>query len=217
MYVRGIELLLTLVRAGEEYEEMKFSGIKLINIDMLGLSQIYLNSDKIVSVSEWFDPHDMRNFRPLPVHDFGNNNYTLTDGHTRAYVAYKNGVSVLPVLYDNDDIVTGQVGQMLYKADIDWCKRFNLFHIKHLENRIVNNSIYQELWINRCDRSYNLLIKTSRSERIQLQKLVPNMFLYGASEDVLTFFFEDTAGRLFFYKDNILLPETRIATGGLRP
>ncbi len=186
---------------------MEFQGIKLINIDLLGLSQIYLSSNKIASVAEWFDPQRMDNFQPLPVHDFGNNTYTLTDGHTRAYVAYKNGVSFLPVFYDNDDIVTNQVGQMLYNADIDWCKRFKLYHIKQLEHRIINKSIYQKLWIDRCDRSYNLLTKTSRSERTQLQNLAPNLFLYGASEDISTLFFENEAGRLFMYKDNTLLSE----------
>lgn len=187
--------------------EMKFNGIKLINIDLLGLSQIYLNSEKILSLTEWFDTQCMDNFQPLPVYDFGNNKYTLTDGHTRAYIAYKNGISVLPVFYDSDDIVTNSVGQMLYKADIDWCKRFKLSHIKKLGNRILNKESYQKLWVERCDRSYNLLTKTSYSERVQLQKLKIDMFLYGASEDMSVLFFENEVGKLFVYKDNILLPE----------
>lgn len=62
---------------------MEFYGIKLININMLGLSQIYLSSDKIASVAEWFNPQCMDNFQPLSVHDFGNNTYTITNGHTR--------------------------------------------------------------------------------------------------------------------------------------
>ncbi|MCI9095050.1 MAG: hypothetical protein HFI95_02390 [Lachnospiraceae bacterium] len=187
---------------------MKFSGIRMMSIDMLGLSQIYLNADKIASVSEWFNPHCMENFSPLPVHDFGNNVYTLTDGHTRAYVAYKSGVRVLPVSYDNDDIVAGEAGQMLYRADLDWCRRLGLSHIKQLGNRILNDSAYQKLWIRRCDRSYNLLTKASCAERNKLQKSVPDLFLYGASEDKSTLYFEDMAGRLFFFKDSILLPET---------
>ena len=189
---------------------MEFRGIKLINIDLLGLSQIYLSSDKIASVTEWFDPRHMNDFQPLSVHDFGNNTYTLTDGHTRAYVAYKNDVFVLPVVYDNDDIITNQVGQMLYKADIDWCKRFKLSHIKHLENRIINKSAYQKLWIERCDRSYNLLTKTSYKERVSLQNLAPDLFLYGASEDMLTLFYENEKGELFLHKDNILTLEKQI-------
>lgn len=186
---------------------MKFNGIKLINIDLLGLSQIYLSSAKITSVTKWFNPHNMENFQPLPVYDFGNKTYTLTDGHTRAFVAYKKGVSVLPVFYDNDDIITNHIGQMLYKADIDWCKRFKLSHIKQLENRVLSNSAYQKLWIERCDRSYNLITKTSHNERMQLQNLDPDLFLYGASEDMSVLFFENVEGKLFLYKENTLTPE----------
>lgn len=186
---------------------MEFHGIKLIDIDMLGLSQIYLSQDKIASIGTWFHPQCMDNFQPLSVHDFGNNTYTITDGHSRAYVAYKNGVSTLPAVYDNDDMITNPVGQMQYKADLDWCERFKLSHIKQLGNRILTKSAYQELWIERCDRSYNLLTKTSSSERMQLQKLAPDLFLYGASEDTLTFYFENEAGDLFCYKDKTLLPE----------
>lgn len=186
---------------------MEFSGIKFINIDLLGLSQIYLSSSKINSVVEWFNPQCMDNFQPLSVHDFGNNTYTITDGHTRAYVAYKNGVSVLPVFYDNDDMITNQVGQMLYKEDLEWCKRFRLSHIKQLENRILDKNVYQQLWIERCDRSYDLLTQTSHSERIRLQKLAPDLFLYGASEDLSVLYFENEAGDLFLYKENTLQSE----------
>ena len=49
----------------------------------------------------------------------------------------------------------------------------------------------------RCDRSYNFLTKTSHSEHMQLQKLVPNLFLYGVSEDISALFFENEARKLF--------------------
>ncbi len=196
--------------AGEECMEMGFDGIKLMNIDLLGLSQIYLNQNKITSIMEWFHPPCMDNFQPLSVHDFGNNAYTITDGHTRAYVAYQSGISYLPVQYDNSDLVVGEVGQILYKADIEWCKRFQLSHIKQLENRILDNSSYQKLWIGRCDRSYDLLMNTSYSERVSLQKIAPNLFLYGATEDLSTLYFENEAGELFVYKNNIILPEKAV-------
>lgn len=186
---------------------MRFPGVRLLNIDFLGLSQIYLSSDKITSVMDWFDPKHMDNFQPLPVHDFGNNTYTLTDGHTRAYVAYKSGISVLPIIYDNDDIIANQIGQMLYKADIDWCKRFKISHIKDLESRILDKGTYQKLWYERCDRSYNLLTQTSYSERIQLQCLAPDLFLYGASENMSVLFFENETGELFLYEDSRLSKE----------
>ena len=55
--------------------------------------------------------------QPLPVHDFGDSRLTLTDGHSRAFTAYQHKAKV-PIVYDTDDIVTCDEGQMLYKNDI---------------------------------------------------------------------------------------------------
>ena len=186
---------------------MEFHGIKLLPIDMLGLSQLYLSSEKLAGVESWFNPHCMDNFEPLPVHDFGNNVYTLTDGHTRAYVAYKNGVQTLPIVYDHDEIVAGETGQLLYKADIEWCKRFRLTHIRHLENRILSHDLYKKLWQERCERSYHLLTQTSDKERAKMQNLAQDLFLYGTSADLSELFFESKSGELYLYKNNALIGE----------
>ena len=186
---------------------MKFEGVKLMDTGLLGLSQIYLSADKIAGVREWFDPQSMENFQPLPVHDFGNGRYTLTDGHTRAYVAHKCGITRLPVVYDTDDTIINPVGQMLYRADIAWCERFKLFHIWDLENRILTKEAYKKLWMERCDRSHNLLMKTARDVRARLQTLAPDLFLYGLSDDFSTLYFESESGQLFLYKDDTLMPE----------
>lgn len=186
---------------------MKFQGIKFISINELSLSQIYLSEDKIKAVLSWFNPKNMDNFEPLSVYDFGNGRYTLTDGHTRAYIAYINGVTTIPVVYDNDEIVTGEIAQKLYKEDIIWCERFGLNHIKDLENRIISQDKYQKLWIIRCDKSYNLITNTSVKKRNDLQKLVPNLFLYGASENMQVLYFENEIGELFVYKDDVINKE----------
>ena len=104
---------------------MEFSGIKLINIDMLGLSQIYLNLNKITSVTKWFDPQCMDNSQPLTVYDFCNGKYTITDGHTRAYVAYKNGVSVLPVYMIMMRLLRGKLGSCYIKQILSGVKGLN--------------------------------------------------------------------------------------------
>ena len=186
---------------------MEFQGIKQINIDELGLSQIYISKEKYASVTEWFHPENMEAFQPVSVYDFGNGVYTLTDGHTRALVAYQNGVSAVPAIYENDDIVTEHIGQKLYKADIEWCARFGLSHIKHLENRILSNPQYEQLWIERCNRSYNLIMGTTESDRQKLQKLNPALFLYGASEEMSELYFENASGDLFVFREHVLLPK----------
>ncbi len=53
-------------------------------------------------------------------------------------------------------------------------------------------------------------MNTSYSERVSLQKIAPNLFLYGATEDLSTLYFENEAGELFVYKNNIILPEKAV-------
>lgn len=186
---------------------MKFTGIKNFPLLELGLSQIYLNEAKIKAIESWFTPDDMSNFEPLPVRDFGDGRYTLTDGHTRAYVLLKNGFTQIPIIYDNDDIVAGELGQLLYREDIRWCERFGIRNIQDLSDRIVSDHDYRKYWDERCDRSYNLLTKLTMEELGNIQMQVPELFLYGASEDLAEFYFEDNCGKLFVYKEGKLNPE----------
>ena len=186
---------------------MEFIGIKSYPLLELGLSQIYLNERKIAVIERWFNLNDMSIFEPLPVRDFGNGRYTLTDGHSRAYVAYKSGLTQIPIVYDNDDMVAGKIGQMLYRADIEWCNRFYIENISHLENRILTCEEYQQLWIGRCDRSYELLTQTTENERKVIQNKVPELFLYGAAEDFSEIYFENADGDSFVYKNGLLKAE----------
>lgn len=180
---------------------MEFKSVINYPIMELGVSQIFLNEDKIKAVEEWFDLGNMHIFEPLTVRDFGNGKYTLTDGHSRAYVAYKNGITVIPIVYDNDEIVAGEIGQKLYKTDIEWCNRFFIFNISHLAKRIINNDDYQRLWIERCDRSYNLLTQMTEEECQLIQSKKPNLFLYGASDDLSELYFENSEGESVVYQN----------------
>lgn len=180
---------------------MEFKSVINYPIMELGVSQIFLNEDKIKAVEEWFDLGNMHIFEPLTVRDFGNGKYTLTDGHSRAYVAYKNGITVIPIVYDNDEIVAGEIGQKLYKTYIEWCNRFFTFNISHLAKRIINNDDYQRLWIERCDRSYNLLTQMTEEECQLIQSKKPNLFLYGASDDLSELYFENSEGESVVYQN----------------
>ena len=172
-----------------------FEEVKHFLISDLGVSQIYLSEDKLNNVRTWFDSADLTGFEPLTVYDFGNGKLTLTDGHSRAFVAYTMGVSELPVVYDTDVLVTSDVGQMLYKNDVVWCERFGIKTVGDLRERIVSKVQYEELWIKRCDKAYNLLMQTTREQRVNLQRLCPALYLYGANADVSLLFFEDLDGQ----------------------
>ena len=179
-----------------------FNDIKYISITELGLSQIYLNNQKLLNIEKWFNPSDLSNFQPLPVHDFGNERLTLTDGHSRAFVAYKHGVDKIPIVYDTDNIVTSETGQMLYKNDIIWCERFNIKNICDLESRIISNEDYQDLWIDRCNKAYNLLTQTTENQRSGFNLLHPDLLLYGSNENLDILFFENEKGDLFEFQIN---------------
>ena len=176
---------------------VKFDGVKLIPILELGVSQIHLNERKISEICKWFDPREFTNYPPLPVYDFGDGRFTLTDGHSRAYLAYRFGITHIPVVYDCDEMVTSELGLLQYRKNIEWCQRYNISTVGDLENRIVSDSQYRELWVERCDKSYNLLTNSTESVRKAFQEQHPQLFLYGSNENLSVLFFEDLNGALF--------------------
>ena len=180
---------------------LEFNGIKLFPISELQVSQIFLNKRKIDDIYKWFKPKDVKNYEPLPVHDFGDGKYTLTDGHSRAYVAFKEGVTHIHIVYDNDDIVVSESGLLQYSHNLLWCRRFNVNTIADFDDRIVSDRQYKKLWIERCDKSYNLLSQTTEAERDILAKKQESLFLFGASEDLSLIYFEDINGKFFEIKN----------------
>ena len=188
---------------------MKANKRFYIDIDELGSSQLYLNQDKLEDILGWYDPLKINEYEPLPVYDFhGNGKFNLTDGHTRAYVLYRSGVSKIPVMVDNDEIVTCELGQILYKEYTEWCIRFGINTVKDLERRIISNNDYEFLWIERCDRLYNLIIAMEESlitlkdyENLKMIGKNRELILYGANKNVSSYYYEDTSGYLWTYKD----------------
>lgn len=174
-----------------------FSGIRWLSIVDLGVSQLYLSEVKMANIKKWLNPNDLSNFEPLPVCDFGNGKFTLTDGHSRAFLAYTMGILCVPCVYDSDSIVSSEMGQILYKNDLCWCERFKIRSVMDLADRIVSDYVYQERWVQRCDKAYNLLAQTTLKQREKLQNLCPNLYLYGANEDVSVCFFENNEGESF--------------------
>ena len=182
-----------------------FAGVKLFPVIDLGVSQIYLNEAKLVNIRKWLNPTDLSGFVPLTVHDFGNGKLTLTDGHSRAFLAYVLGIQQVPVVYDTDEMVTSYTGRLLYENDIAWCERFRIYSVRDLKDRIVSDAEYKDLWIGRCDKAYNLLTQTTAVQRQKLQLLCPALHLYGANEDMTLLFFENDEGRITTLRNNAIL------------
>lgn len=176
----------------------------MTSIGDLGFSQIYLSAKKIEGVLSWFSL-TLENFQPVPVRDFwGNGKLVLTDGHTRTYVAWLNGLTQIPTIYDNDEIVTCSLGHESYLNCILWCERLGIKHVSDFSARILSEGKYAELWEKRCDLLNNLVaaLQTGKIDRdefnrkqIALEK--QRLFIYGLSTDLSILFCENPQGQLF--------------------
>ena len=178
--------------------------IMYIAIDSLKLSQIYLSQKKIDDVLLWFEP-SLRNFEPISARDFLNNgNLHITDGHTRTFVAWQHGANKIPYIYDENEIVTCEMGQIQYEEDILWCDRFGLHHISDLASRVLSEQDYEKFWRERCDKMYDLKVALLKTE-ICLQEFTAKkdrlaqkgLFIYGISEELDILYYENGLGELF--------------------
>jgi hypothetical protein len=109
-------------------------------------SQLYINSQKLNSVMKWFNPKDFNSYDALPVKNL-NGRIVFTDGHTRAYAAYSEGVSKIKVYWDEDDLSWDA-----YQICVNWCNAEGIFNIGNLKNRILEPDAFDTLWIVKCKK-----------------------------------------------------------------
>ncbi len=136
--------------------ETGFRGIRRMNPAKLYVSQLYVSRTKLQAVQTWLTPSTIQACRPLPVHDFGDGNLTLTDGHTRALVLLLLG-QPCPVCYDTDRTVTGPAGKAAYRMAIGWCRSAGVHTVKDLRERILEEVQYERLWVERCKQAFDKL------------------------------------------------------------
>lgn len=124
---------------------------RTISIDGVRPSQLYLNGAKVTAVIEWFDFDEPdRTYGMLPVLEYGGDPY-LTDGHTRAFVAYLAGVEELRVT--RDDTTFDRTDRLLYRECLGWCSDAGITTIGDLAGRVLSPEAYEKRWIERCHRT----------------------------------------------------------------
>ncbi|SDK06432.1 hypothetical protein SAMN05216226_11642 [Halovenus aranensis] len=111
-------------------------------------SQLYLSSEKLADVLAWFDFDDPE-YGPLPVFEHEEEWY-LSDGHTRAFAAYLAGEETLSV--ERDTKVREKYDFEVYRACISWCEEEGVETVTDLRGRIVEPDTFQEVWIDRCQQ-----------------------------------------------------------------
>lgn len=137
-------------------------------------SQLYLNGRKLSLATEWFDfdiagpPERSRGsergqrsgdpaYDPVPVVEL-DGDLVLTDGHTRAFLAWLSGAEDLRVRRDTDDLPLA-----LYRRCVEWCRDEDITAIGDLAGRAVNADTYEEAWVDRCHRAAEELADDTRS------------------------------------------------------
>lgn len=119
------------------------SGPFAVAIDGVRPSQLYLNGRKLALVTQWFDFSDP-NYDPLPVREVGGE-WMLTDGHTRAFVAYLAGAEQLRVIRDADDLPMD-----VYRTCLGWCEDEGVIEIGDLVGRVLDADDFEAKWVARC-------------------------------------------------------------------
>lgn len=107
-------------------------------------SQLYISEEKLARVLAWWQPPTLHLMEPLPVKQL-NGRVIFTDGHTRAFAAYRRGFERVPVYWDED-----KLDWEAYQVCVDWCLDEGIRTIAGLEHRVISPARYEDLWLNRC-------------------------------------------------------------------
>ncbi|HME52554.1 MAG TPA: hypothetical protein VKM55_10075 [Candidatus Lokiarchaeia archaeon] len=68
-----------------------------------------------------------------------------TDGHTRAFIAWKRGLESIDAVWDDDDL-----DETTYETCLEWSESEEIYTIADLKNRIIDDATYQVEWIACC-------------------------------------------------------------------
>lgn len=130
--------------------EVRIEKILLIDLQP---SQFYLSQEKIDNIKKWFRADDLSNFEPLPVKIL-DGKMVLTDGHTRAFVAYRAGLSQVPLAWETEEL-----DWTAYQKCVEACEERGVNSIADFEDRILSKEDYAILWNRWCDELHELLKK----------------------------------------------------------
>ena len=120
------------------------NGIFDLPIAKLRPSQLYISEGKLALAREWFDSEDRKRMDAIPV-KLLDGNCVMTDGHTRAVLAYLAGWKTVPAYWETENL-----NWQAYRQDIAWCGREGVIGIQELSGRIVSHRDYENLWRKRC-------------------------------------------------------------------
>jgi hypothetical protein len=107
-------------------------------------SQLYISTAKLARVVAAWDPPKLATILPVPVKRL-DGRMIYTDGHTRAFAAYRRGFAEIPVVWDEDEL-----DWEAYRICVDWCLAEGIRTVMDLEGRVIEPAAYEVLWHDRC-------------------------------------------------------------------
>ena len=115
-----------------------------VNLNSLQPSQLYICADKVAEVELTMSRRDTMTIDPVPVKRLGLRT-VLTDGHTRALVAFRQGRRSVPAYWESD-----KLDWEAYEICVQWCLQEGIRSIADLQERVVTAERYEQLWYTRC-------------------------------------------------------------------
>ncbi|MGC9347221.1 MAG: hypothetical protein ACP5JG_03690 [Anaerolineae bacterium] len=129
----------------------------LLDLTEIQPSQLYISRAKLAAVRDAWRPPRLATLPPIPV-KLLNGRVIYTDGHTRAFAAYRHGFRQVPVYWDADDL-----DWEAYQICVDWCLAVGIRTVMDLEGRLLPQQAYEVLWIERCSRMHGTLAASRAS------------------------------------------------------
>jgi len=117
-----------------------------MRLDEIQPSQLYISTEKLAEVMKGFNPANLDSLEPIPVKKLGND-VIFVDGHTRAFAAFLQGLSEVPVYWEDEELDWDA-----YEICVKWCKDEGIRTIVDLKNRMISQENYEVLWLKRCEK-----------------------------------------------------------------
>ncbi len=108
-------------------------------------TQLYINERKLAALEARYPPGTEATMEPVPVTRL-RGQLSFTDGHTRAFLAWKRGMGAIIAYMDDSEL-----DMATYLKCRDWCQEAGIHTIADLSGRIIDDAMYKVKWIARCE------------------------------------------------------------------
>jgi hypothetical protein len=129
-----------------------------LQIDEIVLSQLYISSAKLDIVLKSFKEKREDDLEPIPIKEL-DGELVATDGHTRLLAWYLNGYREVACVWEDVEMDWDA-----YRICVRWCREEGIDSIADLQDRIIDPTAYQSLWLDRC-RIMQQDLEESREKR----------------------------------------------------